>query len=134
MPTGQIETAQAKADAARTRATELARQGGWAYKSGAFDRANAEAARYQAEADAAHAASLQAERPLVSPELAAAQERLNELRQAGGWAYKSGAVARAEADVRALTESPAVTMGFNETVPPPRNWGKPVEKTMRTYR
>jgi hypothetical protein len=133
--TGQIQSTQAKADAARARAAELARQGGWAYKTGAVDRANADAARYQAEADAARAALVPAEQPLVSAELAAAQERLADLRQAGGWAYKSGAVARAEADVRALSGPAPVTMGLNEAASPASsNWGKPVEKTLSAYR
>jgi hypothetical protein len=69
----------------------------------------------------------------VSPALAEAQARLDELRKAGGWAYKSGAIARAEADVRALTAPQPVTMGLNERVQKP-NWGKPVERTLRTYR
>lgn len=130
--TGEIQSTQAKADAARSRAADLARQGGWAYKTGAVDRANAEAARYQAEADAA---TVPAAQPLVSLELTVAQERLADLRQAGGWAYKSGAVARAEADVTALSGPAPVTMGLNETTAPASsNWGKPVEKTLRAYR
>jgi hypothetical protein len=129
-----VTSTQAKADAARTRATELARQGGWAYKTGAVDRANAEAARYQTQADAERAAVSSSEQPFVSPDLAAAQQRLADLRQAGGWAYKSGAVARAEADVRALTAPAAVTMGLNETPVPSWNWGKPVERSLRAYR
>jgi hypothetical protein len=121
-----------KADAARTRAAELAAQGGWAYKTGAVDRANSEAARYQAEADAASGAVTAGELA-VSPELAAAQARLEELRQAGGWAYKSGAVARAEADVRDLAGPHEVMTSQNEAVPS-HNWGKPVEQTMHAYR
>jgi len=129
-----VESMQARADAARSRAADLARQAGWAYKSGAFDRANAEAGYYQAQADAARAASIPGGQPFVSPELAAAETRLADLRQAGGWAYKSGAVTRAEADVRALSGPTQVTMGLNERTPPSTNWGKPVEKTLRAYR
>lgn len=94
-------TAQQQADAARTRAAELAKGGGWAYKTGAVQRAERDAARYQAEADAAMAEAAGCPQPTpASPAQAAAQERLTELRQAGGWAYKTGAVARAERDVR----------------------------------
>jgi hypothetical protein len=177
---------QAKADDARARAADLAREGGWAYKSGAIDRANRDAVRFQQEADSARAASngtpgatgpyasreladaqarlddlrkaggwayksgavarAEAEvralspappttEPYVSRELADAQARLDDLRKAGGWAYKSGAVARAEAEVQALSPvPPTVNMGLKEEVKPPPNWGKPVERTMRTYR
>jgi hypothetical protein len=47
-------------------------------------------------------ASDQAEPVVPSPAEAAARARLEELRQAGGWAYKTGAVARAEREVQAL--------------------------------
>ncbi len=130
------EVLQANADNARTRVAELARQGGWAYKTGAIDRANREAVRYQEQADAARAAMTTTPAttaPYVSPELAAAQARLEDLRKAGGWAYKSGAVARAESEVRALSGPQEVTMGRNETVQP-RFYGKPVERSLRVYR
>jgi hypothetical protein len=127
------EAAQTKADSARARAAQLARQGGWAYKTGAVDRALTEANRYQAQADAVRGVAAPAAQTAVSPALAEAQARLDELRKAGGWAYKSGAIARAEADVRALTAPQPVTMGLNERVQKP-NWGKPVERTLRTYR
>jgi hypothetical protein len=133
-PAANAESMQARADAARSRVADLARQAGWAYKSGAFDRAKAEGAYYQAQADAARAASRPGGHPLVSPEVAAAQTRLADLRQAGGWAYKSGAVTRAEADVRALSAPAPVTMGLNERTPPSSNWGKPVEKSRHLYR
>jgi hypothetical protein len=134
-PSGdEAATWQAKADAARTKAAGLAKQGGWAYKTGAVDRAARDAARFQAEADAARGVTTSAPAPYVSPELADAQARLQELRQSGGWAYKSGAVARAEADVRALSGPRETVMSQNEAVQRPIYWGKPVEKTMRTYR
>ena len=88
--------AQHRADAARERATELARAGGWAYKTGLVERAQRDAARYQAEAMACPPPAA------ASPAQAAALARLEELRQAGGWAYKTGAVARAERDVQSL--------------------------------
>jgi len=131
---GQVAALQAKADVARARAAALARQGGWAYKSGAFDRATQEVARLQVEADAARASGDQRAVAPVSAELVAAQARVQELRKAGGWAYKSGAVERAEADVRALSGPQPVMMGLNETVVPAWNWGKPVEQTHRVYR
>lgn len=131
---GQVAALQAKADVARTRAAALARHGGWAYKTGAVDRATWDVARLQAAADAARASGDQRAVAPVSAELAAAQARVEELRKAGGWAYKSGAVERAEADVRALSGLQPVMMGLNETVVPAWNWGKPVEQTHRAYR
>jgi len=99
-------TAQQQADAARQRATELARAGGWAYKTGQVAQAQRDADRYQAEADR-DAAQAQAcpPAPTPSPAQAAALERLEELRQAGGWAYKTGAVARAERELQSQTAS-----------------------------
>ena len=47
--------AQKQADAARQHATELARAGGWAYKTGRVEQAQRDAARYQAEANEAFA-------------------------------------------------------------------------------
>ena len=95
--------AQQEADAARQRATELARAGGWAYKTGLVGQAQRDADRYQTEADRAFAEA-QACPPAATPsaEQAAALARLEELRRAGGWAYKTGAVARAEREVQAL--------------------------------
>jgi hypothetical protein len=93
--------AQQQADAARQRARELARAGGWAYKAGLVTQAQRDAARYQAEADEAFAEAQACPPPAPpSPAQAAAVARLEELRQAGGWAYKTGAVARAERDVQ----------------------------------
>jgi hypothetical protein len=95
--------AQQEADAARLRAGALARAGGWAYKTGRVEQAQRDAARYQAEADEALATALSCPAPSApSPAQATALARLAELRSAGGWAYKSGAVARAERDVQAL--------------------------------
>lgn len=95
-------TAQHQADAARQRATELARAGGWAYKTGLVERAQRDAARYQAAADEAFAeAHACPPPPAPSPAQAAALSRLAELRRAGGWAYKTGAVFR-EHDVQSL--------------------------------
>jgi len=97
--------AQAQADAARQRANDLAKAGGWAYKTGLVQQAQRDAARYQAEADEANAEvhSCPAVSQSPSPALLAALGRLEELRQAGGWAYKTGAVARAEREVQSLT-------------------------------
>ena len=49
----------------------------------------------------------------------------------GGWAYKSGAVARAEADIEALGAPTSVATSASEEQAPPANWGKPVEQTQR---
>jgi hypothetical protein len=96
------EAAQQQANAARQRATELARSGGWAYKTGQVGQAQRDADRYQAEADQAFAEAQSCPPPATpSPEQAAARVRLEELRQAGAWAYKTGAVARAEREVQA---------------------------------
>jgi hypothetical protein len=95
--------AQHQADAARQRATELARAGGWAYKTGLVERAQRDAARYQAAADESFAeAHACPPPPAPLPAQAAALSRLAELRQAGGWAYKTGAFARAEREVQSL--------------------------------
>jgi hypothetical protein len=96
-------TAQRQADAARDHAAELSRSGGWAYKTGLVERAQRDAARYQAEADRAFAEAHSCP-PLPEPSSAqmAALSRLAELRLAGGWAYKTGAVARAEREVQSL--------------------------------
>lgn len=93
--------AQQHADTARQRATELASAGGWAYKTGLVSQAQRDAARYQAEADEAFAEAQACPRPAApSPAQAVALARLEKLRQAGGWAYKTGAVASAERDVQ----------------------------------
>jgi hypothetical protein len=94
--------AQQRADAARQRATELARAGGWAYKTGLVAQAQRDAARYQEQADEAIAEAQACPPPAPpSPAQAAALARLDGLRQAGGWAYKTGAVAQAEREVQA---------------------------------
>jgi hypothetical protein len=98
----RVAAAQQRADTARQRATELARAGGWASKTGLVGQAERDAARYQGEADRAVAEAQSCPPPATpSPAQAAALARLEELRHAGGWAYKTGAVARAEREVRA---------------------------------
>jgi|HubBroStandDraft_5_1064220.scaffolds.fasta_scaffold68856_3 hypothetical protein len=98
----RVAAAQQRADAARQRATELASAGGWAYKTGLVAQAQRDAARYQEEADRAIAEAQACPPPAPpSPAQAAALARLEELRQAGGWAYKTGAVAQAEREVQA---------------------------------
>ena len=104
--TSQVRAAaaQQQADAARQRAAELERAGGWAYKVGLVEQARRDAVRYQAQADEAFAEAQACPPPATpSPAQAAALARLGELRQAGGWAYKTGAVARAERDVQSQT-------------------------------
>ena len=111
-------TAQEQADAARQRAAELAKAGGWAYKTGLVQQAERDAARDQAEADRA-SAEAQSCRPAAapSPEQAAALARLEELRQAGAWAYKTGAVARAEREVLSQTTPPPAPICGREAQP-----------------
>lgn len=98
----RVATAQQQADASRQRATELARAGGWAYKTGLVAQAQRDAARHQEEADKALAEG-QSCPPPAPPSLAqaAALAQLEEVRQAGAWAYKTGAVARAEREAQA---------------------------------
>jgi len=111
--------AQQQADAARQRAAELERSGGWAYKAGLVEQARRDAVRYQAQADEAFAAAQACPPPATpSPAQAAALMRLEELRQAGGWAYKTGAVARAEREVQSLAaggEAESVTLSPAQT-------------------
>ena len=101
--------AQSQADAARQRAARLGAEGGQAYKTEQVQRAERKADIYQMQANEYFAAAgVPACQPIApayapSPELKAAQERLARLRESGGWAYKTGAVARAEAEVQALT-------------------------------
>jgi hypothetical protein len=99
-------TAQQQADAARQRAAELAKAGGWAYKTGLVQQAERDAARYQAEADRA-SAEAQSCPAAATPSAAqtAALARLEELRQSGAWAQKTGAVARAERELQSQTTS-----------------------------
>ncbi len=93
--------AQRRADAARQRAAELARAGGWAYKTGLVEAAQRDAVRYQAEADRISAEGHGCSAPAaLSPAQAAALGRLEALREAGAWAYKTGAVARAERELQ----------------------------------
>jgi hypothetical protein len=120
--------AQQAADQADLRADELAIAGGWAWKCGAVERAERDATRMQAEADAAFARAglpgYQSTAEAPSPDLAAAQDRLSNLENAGGWAWKSGSVRRAKEEVRALTP------GALEATEPPSTtlptWNKPV--------
>jgi hypothetical protein len=126
--TDRADAAQARADAARARAAWLAAQGGWAWKTGLVQGASRDAARCQADADAIRAEAYgPVVAPVPSPELADAQARLAELRFQGGWAWKTGAIDRAEADVRALSGPEVVLMGVNEPVPATAT--KPVERT-----
>jgi hypothetical protein len=129
----EARAAQFQADEARDRAAQLSAQGGWAYKSGAVDRAEAEAARYQAQADDARgvASGTNWATYAVSPAMSDAQDNLANLKAQGGWAYKSGAVARAEADIEALGAPTSVATSASEEQAPPANWGKPVEQTQR---
>jgi hypothetical protein len=133
----RIDAAQARADAARARADFLARVGqGSAYKSGAIDSAKAEAYSAQAEADAWRT-FLTTPPPPASTALDDAQDRLDYLKAQGGWAYKSGAVFRAEAEVNAqrAAEGIEVEMGMAQPPAGSPDWGKPVERTwLRTYR
>jgi hypothetical protein len=133
------QAAETKASQARARSAELRKSGGWAYKIGAVDRAERDADRHQAAAarDLAAArlpgAALVDElaTPAPRPEEVAARERLRKLRQSGGWAYKTGLVAAAEADVKALSEpalEPPLLYGKTEPAPAP-TWTKPVESS-----
>lgn len=134
----RADAAQQRADAARLRASELEEQKGWVYKSGLIEHANADAARYQAEADEARARAygVPLEPAPVSPELQAAQDRVDELKFQAGWAYKGGSVERAENEVRVLEGQPAASVVVPESEiqsteqqEKKEEAGKPVEKT-----
>lgn len=115
---------QAKADAARQRADKYADQGGWAYKSGTVQRANAEANRMEAKADAIRAQASGVEPAAPSPELQAAEARVKVLRDTGGPAYKSGEVDRAQAKALELSQPVVVEASGPGHIPP--NWDKPI--------
>ena len=136
-------TAQAQADAATKRAAQLEAQGGWAYKSGAIDREHDAAARAQMEADRLRDEASGVTPPAPSSELAAAEDRLAQLRNTGGWTYKSGAVTRAEAEVRAqggptiatpTDQQPVPTISSPEQLLSPDIWQKPVDRKPPTSR
>jgi hypothetical protein len=122
----EARTSQAQADEARARAADLAAQGGWAWKSGAVDHANSEATGFQAQADAARS-EIMGPPPAASPQVTDAQERVDNLTAQGGWAYKSGAVSTAQADVTAL-EGDAAVANSAEQEPQPTYWNKPAER------
>ncbi|HVU51380.1 MAG TPA: hypothetical protein VHL80_11870 [Polyangia bacterium] len=121
---------QGAADAARERAEQLALMGGPAYKSGAMDQANREFAAHQAAADEARAVATagSAARYAPSPATTDAQDRLAALEAQGGWAYKSGAVDRQEAELNALAAEPTPQIPSTERpAQVPESAGKPVE-------
>jgi hypothetical protein len=127
----RVDTAQARADAARARADFLARVGqGSAYKSGAIDSAKAEAASAQAEADAWRTVLI-SPLPPTSTALDDAQDRLDYLRAMGGWAYKSGAVDRAQAEASSIRAAEGIETSVGMTQPPATSpeQEKPVERT-----
>lgn len=103
--------AQNNANAAREEAAALKEQGGQAYKIQDVQRAEREAVVQQAAADQYFAMAgvpscqrAAAEPVPETPELKAAQHRLDQLKEQGGWAYKTGSVQRQERKVTALTE------------------------------
>lgn len=118
-PAQTASEVQEEADAARARSEELSRVGGPAYKTGAVERASQQAMLLDREAAALRAAELPVQAVLVpveSQELTDAQARLERLRFQGGWAYKTGAVQRAEEDVRRLSE-PGPVLILYEVLP-----------------
>jgi hypothetical protein len=133
----RARVAQAEADEARARADDLAKIGGPAYKSGAMDQANREAAQKQEAADEAAAVATGrvnwAPAP-TSPAMADAEDRLADLQTQGGWAYKSGAVDRQKAEIRSLATGsniePPVTMRPQQV---PESSVKPVELVQPAY-
>ena len=105
--------AQAKAAAADQRAAELGPAlGGQVYKGGQVQRAENAAviADLKANEDFARAGvpscqTMPPPQPPPSPELTAAEKKVKALKNDGGWAYKTGSVARAEAEVRAIKQA-----------------------------
>jgi hypothetical protein len=125
---GRARAAQVNADEAQTRADDLAKQGGWAYKSGLIDRTTQEADRYQDKANAARdeITGANVAPSAVSPTMAKAEERLQTLEASGGWAYKSGAVRREEAHIDALKGPSKYTEAASDQVSPTSWADKPV--------
>jgi hypothetical protein len=124
------EAKQEEANAAWARVSEYKAQGGALYKTGTIERGTQEAMRLDKEAINLRAAEtgipVEAAPLPASPELESAQDHAKDLRDTGGPEYKSGAVDKADADVRALTPAPEELLGS----PPaqPADWGKPVEQ------
>ena len=104
--------AQTNATDAREQADKLAAEGGQAFKTGQVQAAEREATIDERSADrnfaAAGVPSCQALRAATPPpsELQSAEAKLHEMRNSGGWAYKSGAVARAQVDVAEAQPTP----------------------------
>jgi hypothetical protein len=132
----QASASQTAADDARARADDLAKQGGWPYKTGLVDQANREADRHQARADAAAAvaAGTAGAPEEVSPRVADLQQRLAEQKASGGAAYKTGGVARTEAELQALQAQPRTTVEPGEEVSLPVTSDKPTVKVERTFK
>jgi hypothetical protein len=133
----QARTSQAEADSARDRADELAKAGGWPYKTGLIDQTNREAARHEARADEAQAVATGAAWApyAVSPRMAELQDKLADEKAAGGWAWKTGTVARTEAEMEALkapTPRPTIEPGEEVSLPPSSD--KPVITVERTFK
>jgi hypothetical protein len=140
----QAQATESKAAGSRAQADELRRSGAWAYKTGAVDRAERNATRYQTKASGQFAQARlpgagmvdELAAPVPSSSEVAATERVERLRAQGGWAYKTGQVARAEANARELSAStpmPPPMYGQVEREPP--TWNKPAAQAeeMHTF-
>jgi hypothetical protein len=130
----RVDVAQMQANATRARVDDLAKAGGWPYKTGLIRGYERQAAAYQAQANEARAEAMGAYPVAASPAVADAQERLANLKMAGGWAWKSGAVRRAEGDLRALEGPSPYLMSYNEALPTSAARCKPVERIQGAFR
>jgi hypothetical protein len=133
----RANVAQTKADDASDRADELAKGSGWQYKTGVYQAAERQAATYEAEASAARAEATGANlAPMaVSPAMTDAQERVANLKKTSGWAWKTGAIDRAEADVQAIKgPKPYLTSQYEGLTQkaPPKSQNKPADQVEQT--
>jgi hypothetical protein len=103
-PTTAAE-AQAAAQESRAQADHFRSLGGSGYKTGLVQRAEADAARF--DALAARLAAPPAAAPVTSPEAARYTALAAQFRAMGGAGYKSGLVGWAEAQARKYEAAPA---------------------------
>jgi hypothetical protein len=117
------QEAEAMANASAQRADELSRLGGSAYKTGIVQRAEADASRYTAMADA-----MESPPPVTvtSPEAEHYAKLAEDYKLLGGVGYKTGIVQRAEADQR-KAEAKAVKEASVPWVDP---WAAPCDPAL----
>jgi hypothetical protein len=108
------QEADQRAAAAQQEADQARLQGGVGYKTGAVQRAEADATRYSCMA-----AEMQAPTPVTSPEAQHYADLADQYRLQGGVHYKTGLVQRAEADSRRAQARADEAATQPSTSPPP---------------